>query len=296
MPTRIQTAPSSAGTTKAATRRGWGSQHSLLVYTLIAYGITWTLLIAGFLGTEAGVLDPDGHPVAVMIQLAACGPLIAGLIVISLTRGRRGLADLGRRLVRWRVNPTWYAFIFLGVPLLMVAAVSILHAAEMIPGLAANWSVLFTQLPLGILSIALVTGLAEEPGWRGYAQPSANQRFRPLVATLVVSVIWAAWHLPNALFGQDMTETLTHFLATVVNGFVLAWAYNSTRGSILIVMLLHGAQNATNGLITRLLAGSAAELSNAEYYLISALTFGVLMVVVAILTRGQLGADPHRGR
>ena len=93
-----------------------------------------------------------------------------------------------------------------------------------------------------------------------------------------------------------MTETLTHFLATVVNGFVLASAYNSTRGSILIVMLLHGAQNATNGLITRLFAASAGGLSNAEYYLISALTFGVLMVVVAILTRGQLGTDPHRGR
>ena len=100
----------------------------------------------------------------------------------------------------------------------MVAAVSIRHAAEIVPGLAAGWSVLFTQLPLGILGIALVTGLAEEPGWRGYAQPTANQRFRPLVAALVVSVIWAAWHLPNALFGPNMTETLTHFLATVVNG------------------------------------------------------------------------------
>jgi len=35
-------------------------------------------------------------------------------------------------------------------------------------------------------------------------------------------VIWAAWHLPNALFGQSLAETGTHFLATVVNGFVLA--------------------------------------------------------------------------
>jgi hypothetical protein len=118
MPTQNQTAPSSAGTAEAGTRSGWISQHGLLAYTLIAYGITWTLLIAGFFGTEAGVLVPDGHLVALMIQLAAGGPLIAGLIVISFTRGRRGLADLARRLVRWRVNPIWYAFIFLGVPFL----------------------------------------------------------------------------------------------------------------------------------------------------------------------------------
>ena len=44
----------------------------------------------------------------------------------------------------------------------------------------------------------------------------------PLTAALGVSVIWAAWHLPNALFGQSLAETGTHFLATVVNGFVLA--------------------------------------------------------------------------
>jgi membrane protease YdiL (CAAX protease family) len=134
-----------------------------------------------------------------------------------------------------------------------------------------------------------VTGLAEEPGWRGYAQPTANRKYQPLVAALVVSAIWAAWHLPNALFGQSVTETATHFLATVVNGFVLAWVYNSTGGSVLLVILLHGAQNATNGLVRRLFEGVADNPSPPIYYLVSALTFGVLMVIVAIVTRGRLG-------
>ena len=114
-----------------------------------------------------------------------------------------------------------------------------------------------TTLPLDIALIAVLTGLAEEPGWRGYAQPTANLRYRPLIAALVVSLIWAGWHLPNALFGQTLTDTATHFLATVVNGFVLAWAYNST-GSVLVVMLLHGAQNASNGLIRALFDGATA--------------------------------------
>ena len=201
------------------------------------------------------------------------------------------MAGLGRSIVRWRVNPLWYAFIFVGMPCLMVAAVAVFYPG-LVTGLTDNWSLLYTKLPLDIVLIAVITGLAEEPGWRGYAQPTANQRYRPLIAALVVSLIWAAWHLPNALFGQTLTDTATHFLATVVNGFVLAWAYNSTR-SVLVVMLLHGAQNASNGLIRALFDGATATPTPTAYYLISALTFGALMIVVAVLTRGRIGMPPE---
>ena len=284
------------GTDLSATseRPGWMSRHPLLAFTLIAYGISWTLLIGGFFGTRAGILNPDGQLVGLIIQIAAAGPLIAALIVVALTGGRRGLAALGRSLIRWRVNPLWYAFVFLGIPLLMLGALAILYSGPLGSALADRWSLFFTQFPLGVLMIAVVTGLAEEPGWRGYAQPAANERFRPLVAALVVSVIWATWHLPNALFGQTLAETGTHIVATVVNGFVLAWVYNSTGGSVLLVVLLHGAQNATNGLVRRLFEGAAESPTTVTYYLVSAVTFGALMVVVAVLTRGRLGVPLER--
>lgn len=292
MSPRYGTRSPTARTTDATSRSPWLHRHGLLAYTLIAYLITWALLIGGFLGTTTGVLDPEGVLVSVMIQVAAAGPLIAALTVISRTLGRRGLAALGRSLIKWRVDPGWYAAVFLGVPLLMVAAVAVRHP-ETASALPENWSLLLMPLPLGIVGVAVVTGLAEEPGWRGYAQPTTNRRFPPLVAALVVSLIWAAWHLPNALFTQDAAETATHFLATLVNGFVLAWAYNSTQGSLLIVMLLHGSQNATNGLINRLATASGVELTTVEYYLISAITFGALISIVAVLTRGRLGTHTH---
>jgi hypothetical protein len=72
----------------------------------------------------------------------------------------------------------------------------------------------------------------------------------------------------------------------------LAWVYNSTGGSVLLVMLLHGAQNGTNGLVQRLFEGAADSPSTNTYYLVSALTFGVLMIIVAVLTRGRLGLQP----
>ena len=290
------TAPSPQPKQAAATHRSdgdqrWFHRRPLLAYALVAYGITWSLLIGGYFGSQAGILDPDGALVAVMIQIAAAGPLIAAVTVLALTRGRSGLAGLARSLVRWRVNPLWYIFVFLGVPMLMIAGAAALYADAVVPTLTADWSLLYSTFPLQVLGVALFTGLAEEPGWRGYAQPIANRRYHPMVAALVVSVIWAAWHLPNALFGQTMAETLTHLALTVVNGFVLAWAYNST-GSVLIVMLLHGAQNASAQLVSQLLEGSAGGPSIAVLYLIAALSFGVLMAVVAVLTRGRLGVAP----
>jgi CAAX protease family protein len=275
-------------------RPGWISRHRLLAFTLLAHAISWSMLIGGFLGSRAGMLNPDGGVASLLSQVAAAGPLIAALTIIVLTRGRPGLADLGRSLIRWRVNPVWYAFVFLGIPLLMLAALAILYPGELGSALADRSPLLFTQFPLGVLAIAVVTGLAEEPGWRGFAQPTANERFQPLAAALVVSLIWAAWHLPNALFGQSAAETVTHFLATVVNGFVVAWVYNSTGGSVLLVILLHGAQNGTNGLVRRLFEGAAESPSPTMYYVVSALTFGVVMALVAVLTRGRLGLPVER--
>lgn len=291
MSIRHMTEPSTGSPDRADGPSSWVARHQLLSFIAVAYTITWTLLIGGFLAVAAGVLDPEGSATSVMVQVAAAGPLIAAVAVAALGRGRAGLASLGRSMVRWRVNPLCYALVFLGVPAVMLAGLSLFYGDELVPRLVQNSSLLYTKLPPDVLLIAVVTGLAEEPGWRGVAQPAANRRFQPLLAALLVSVVWAAWHLPNALFVQNITESATHFLATAVSGFLYAWVYNSTR-SVLIAMLLHGALNATNGLTGALFEGASSAPSPTAYYLISALVFGAVMVVVAVLTRGRLGLPP----
>jgi uncharacterized protein len=297
-----EASPRGAGGPRAARRpartdperapaRGPLRRHVLLVYALLAYGISWPLLVGGFLLTDAGALDPDGGIIWAVNQIAAAGPMLAAVIVVAVSRGRAGLAALGRSLVRWRVHPGWYALALLGAPVLMVAGVAAFYEPGVLAALPQNGSLLLVLL-VNILGIAVLTGLAEEPGWRGYAQPAANRRYQPLVAALVVSVVWALWHLPNALFGQTPIETATHLLLTVVNGFVLAWVYNATRGSVLLVMLMHGSQNATSGLVGGLLVGSDAGFTRVDYQLLSAGLFGVLVLVVALRTRGRLGLPP----
>ena len=61
-------------------------------------------------------------------------------------------------------------------------------------------------------------GYGEEVGWRGFLQPAVRQRRSALSAAVIVSVAWAAWHLP--LFG--ITATYRSMPAVGFIGFYLS--------------------------------------------------------------------------
>jgi membrane protease YdiL (CAAX protease family) len=156
--------------------------------------------------------------------------------------------------------------------------------------LAQQWPVLFTRYLPYVALTTLATGLAEEPGWRGFALPRFQAKHGPLAGTFMLGLVWSFWHLPNLLFQPGGLFTFgLWFAATMVNSFVLAWVYNRTNGSLLLVMLLHAAQNVTSGLVANLLGARDAVQFMNEYYTVSAITFGVVMVVVILVTRGRLG-------
>ena len=104
---------------------------------------------------------------------------------------------------------------------------------------------------LGVLSMLAFhifpgSALGEEIGWRGYALPRLQAGRSALGASLILGVIWALWHLPLWLTGAP-GRTLILYAAFVVSvialSVILTWVYNSTGGSLLMVVLLHATQN-----------------------------------------------------
>ncbi len=49
----------------------------------------------------------------------------------------------------------------------MIDAVAAFYASAMVPALTGKWPLLYSMFPLQLLGVAVLTGLAEEPGWRG---------------------------------------------------------------------------------------------------------------------------------
>jgi membrane protease YdiL (CAAX protease family) len=132
------------------------------------------------------------------------------------------------------------------------------------------------QLALG----SLVAGaLGEEFGWRGLAQPGLQRRHGALLAAVLVGLIWATWHLwpwigpgGGGLFSwSDLVSTYVRMVSTAV---IYAWIYNSTRGSLLVVMLAHTGHN-----IAVQVVGGAGEAG-----LATAILYCAVAIVVIIAT------------
>jgi membrane protease YdiL (CAAX protease family) len=65
-----------------------------------------------------------------------------------------------------------------------------------------------------------------------------------LWSAVVVGGIWAAWHLPELVSDPTCQRPpLPFVVAIVAQSVILAWLYNSTRGSLPIVIIFHAAFN-----------------------------------------------------
>ena len=127
--------------------------------------------------------------------------------------------------------------------------------------------------------VLVVLVLGEELGWRGYALPKLLERFSPLVASLILGVLWGLWHLPTFYiagtpqFGQPIIAFL---IMTTAYSILLSWVFLHTRGSVLIATLFHGAINVSQGFF---LAGT----DPAVRYWWLALAYGTAALVLAVV-------------
>jgi CAAX protease family protein len=208
-------------------------RHPLTIFFILAYALSWWAWILYALG-----LFPN--------PIASFGPFLAAIVVLALTEGKVGLRGLFSRMIRWRVAPGWYAVALLLPPVLAAVAtvLNVLLGAR--PPSAAQlnaWPGVLTTFAV-VLLIPGFGGAWEEPGWRGYAVPRLQRGRSALVAALILAALIAGWHLPLMVAGQVHYSDIVLILAAVV---VFNWVFNNANGSVLIIMLMHAANNAASG-------------------------------------------------
>jgi membrane protease YdiL (CAAX protease family) len=221
-------------------------RHPLTTFFLLAFCITWIVWLPRAAATQ-GLLTSDLP--SVVGQAWTWTPAIAALLAAALTGGRAAVRELGARLVRWRVGWQWYLIVILGPAAfsLAVAAVYVLLGGSwVIAAPAALREGPLMLLPLFLVILTLTAGLGEELAWRGFALPRLLSRYNALVASLILGVIWALWHLPllwtegSVMYQQPVWLLLVDITAKSV---LFTWVFLHTRGSVLLAMLFHGATN-----------------------------------------------------
>jgi uncharacterized protein len=253
-------------------------QYRPLLFVVLAYALSWGWVIP-LAATGSTVVAGRGWPT----QLPAlAGPLLAA-VLCSAAAGRRRLVDLGRQIVRWRIGWRWWLMaVSPALALAVVLGVLAGFGADLpawsgfagFSGLPAGWGVVGV-----VAAVVLVNGLGEEAGWRGYLQPTLQRRFSPLVATGIVAVVWAGWHVPQffliATYEDFPPAMLPVFVVGLAAGaVVLAWLYNHTR-SVLACAVWHGLYNVAGGTTAASSGGGA--ISAAIW------TFVVLLAVALLV-------------
>lgn len=145
--------------------------------------------------------------------------------------------------------------------------------------------------------VVLIIGgpLLEEGGWRGFALPRLQPLHGPLVGTLILGLLWALWHLPEFFVpswaegsgGSGFLDIVKFVVAAIAFAIVITWVFNNTKGSVLMAILVHVSINTFTGPMGTLF--SPSEVSNSIL-----LSFGVLALLIVVVTRGRLGYQNYR--
>jgi uncharacterized protein len=221
------------------------SAQGLILFFALTLG--WMGLCGGLAILVAqGLLTLPLAPLA-LISIGGLMPILAALMAARYEAGRVGVSQLVGQLRRWRLPPgnRSYAIALLGMGVIVLLAfwlnLSLGGAWPRLPP-AATWQ----SLPLLAL-VYVIIAVIEEVGWRGYALPRLQVRFGPLVASLLLGLIWGIWHLPQWFIpatGQaDKWPFGVFMLHTVAFSILLTWLYQQSAGSLWPVILAHAAFN-----------------------------------------------------
>jgi membrane protease YdiL (CAAX protease family) len=227
----------------------WTKRNQLAMFFVIAFGYSWALKIL-----LACFAPERSHEPAFYVP-SIYGPTLSAFVLCLVSGGVGKLVDFLKQSLRCKVNVLWYVVALFGIAFLLLS-VRGLHGL-FFPSIPLD-SIQLPRPALGILVGFLMSlpygPLAEELGWRGFALPLLQKRMNALASSLVLGVIWWAWHLPQLLIPELQWAVggmpPLAFLLTILPGAVLAtWIVNNTRGSVLLTILFHGAMNYTVGLL-----------------------------------------------
>jgi len=220
-----------------------------------------------------------------LIAFAAWTPNLASVVITGVTGGKTEVKCLFAGWRQWRLNPWWYAF---GLAPILIAFISAgLYAAfgGAAPEVTAELTTSAFVLMIFFHTIQGATG--EELGWRGYALPGLQKRFNPLASAIILGLVVSGWHGLLHLVSPTGIPEWQFWLLLVSYSIIVTWAYNKSRGSVLIATLFHFAFNFSLELVSTGLGFVPLE----SLFTIRTATYTALAVILIIVTGKSLSKE-----
>jgi len=217
----------------------------VILYSSIAFGITWTIAFGIYwLFRDKSINDSQLN---FFHSFAAIGPTIAAFVTTYLYYGKQGIRKLFAKLKfhipnKQTILLTISPFLFFIIGLLIFKIVKSDYY-NFVAFAKLNWS---SVNPFIIWLLPLLTySILEEIGWRGFLLPHLQEKYTAWKATILLTVIWALWHIPFFFYRFDFSLGISigFFFGIFVGAIILTSIYNSSKGMMLPVMIFHFLNN-----------------------------------------------------
>src|SRR5947209_670489 len=269
------------------------AHHPVAAFLIMVYAVNIAVELPPFLTRhdiwpfDQALSDPLGHII---------GSAVPAFLVIAAMHGRAGVRDLTRRCLRRRVRPQRFLVARLGVPIGVVCASAIFGLAGL-HALVTQWPLLVTVVVPQLLLFIVFSNGPEEIGWMGFLQARLQERHGPLLASLIVTLPFALYHLPGLMvdegFGLAQLPLALGELGVIAilqlfGRVVMMWLYNNTKHSVLLVGMFHSAFDVTTQReFAAFIPGPAGTGT-----LIASGVVAVAAVLIVVFTRGRLSYTP----
>jgi membrane protease YdiL (CAAX protease family) len=194
------------------------------------------------------------------LYIGVFSPAIVAVGLTARSQGRAGVRELFQGILKARVSARWYAFALFFTLSIKMFNVLLLRA------FTGSWP-RFGNVPLFLIPFAIMISTpvqsGEELGWRGYALPRLAERLGLAKSSILLGVIWALWHLPLFYVADSDTyhqSFLVYTLQVTAISVAMAWLWERTGRSLLLVMLMHAAVNNTQDIVPAAVPGGASTL------------------------------------
>ena len=250
--------------------------RNLAFFFLIVFGLNSILCVLFTIlnpKPPTSLTDPSVLFWVLVVVPTVIGPALAAFFVTAFTEGKSGVRALWRRFWNRNLSLKWLLVTLLGYEVLRLVTTLAFRTIDGQPYPLVDTSNPFWMIIPSFLTSFIISGMAEEFGWRGYVLPRFQAKWNALTSSIVLGLIWAAWHFPGVIIPNISPlyqRNLLEWVPPILLGSVLyTWIFNNTKGSVLAVSLFHAAYNTT-------LVGLPTQSSLWYFY-------GLLLVVVILI-------------
>jgi membrane protease YdiL (CAAX protease family) len=211
----------------------------LLLFFLLVFGIS---AIFWSIGAVVEQLIPELPGNLPFSSLMVVSPIIAACYCTYKENGLSSLKELLKRTFDYKKveRQIWYLLTLLLMPTVMGIEYGILRLMHRsIPDMQNSFS-----MSLGFFFIFFIAAVGEEIGWHGYVIDRLQARWNALTASILLGIIWGAWHIIPMIQMQEPPLWITwQCINIAVTRILMVWIYNNAGKSVFVTVLFHAVYN-----------------------------------------------------